>query len=169
MRPYARNMPIASIGQSAPPFSLSGIDSRSYTLNQNGARLTLAVFFKTSCPTSALTFPYLAKFHQVYHAIGLAVWGISQDPRDLTSQFAADHQSTFPILLDTAWRVSRMYDPEFVPTLLLIDNTGHILDSAVGLDKAKLNHISQIVAARLGVPPALIALPDDGQPAFKPG
>ena len=48
-------MPIISIGQSAPPFSLSGIDGKTYSLNQDGARLTLAVFFKTTkqfCPVS---------------------------------------------------------------------------------------------------------------------
>ncbi len=160
---------IASIGQSAPPFALSGIDGKTYSLNQNGARLTLAVFFKTTCPTCAATWPYLEKLHQAYRGVGLAVWGISQSHRDASVEFASKKGSTFPILVDHDLKVSRVYDPEFVPTLLLIDRTGRILDSMVGLNKAKLNHLSQTAAANFGVPPATVAPANDTTPAFKPG
>ena len=162
-------MPIISIGQSAPPFSLGGIDGKTYSLNQDGARLTLAVFFKTTCPTCMLTWPYLEKLHQTYRGAGLAVWGISQDARDLSAAFASKYGSTFPILIDSDLRVSRTYDPEFVPTLLLIDRQGQIADSVIAFDKAKLNHLSNTIAARLGVPAAMIAPADDGNPVFKPG
>lgn len=162
-------MPIISPGQSAPLFSLGGIDGRSYTLNQNGARLTLAVFFQTTCPACRLLFPYVEKLHQALHGVGAAVWGISREPRDACTEFASKLGAKFPILIDADGRVTRAYNPEFVPTLLLIDSSGRIMDSGVGFDKAKLNHLSQITAARLGVPPVLIAPPDDGHPAFKQG
>ncbi len=162
-------MPILSAGQSAPPFSLSGIDGKSYTLNQNGARLTLAVFFKTTCPTCQASWPYIDKLHRTYHAAGLAVWGISQDRREASKEFVTARGGAFPVLVDSDWRVSRLYDPQFVPTFFLIDSTGQIIETAVALDKARLNHLSQIIAGRLGVPAAIIAPPDDGVPAFKPG
>jgi peroxiredoxin len=138
-------------------------------LNQNGARLTLAVFFKTTCPTCATIWPYLEKLHQAYRGVGLAVWGISQEGREPSAEFAHRGGSTFPILVDHELRVSRIYDPDFVPTLLLIDSTGHILDSMAGLNKTKLNHLSQTAAAHFGVPPATITHDNDGTPAFKPG
>ncbi len=162
-------MSVLSVGQTAAPFSLTGIDGRSYTLNQNGARITLAVFFKTSCPTCQLTWPYLEKLHRTYRGAGLAVWGISQDRRDLSAAFATKYGGTFPTLIDSDWRVSRAFDPEFVPTLLLIGNQGEIVDSLVAFNKAGLNHLSQMIAARLGVPATIIAPPDDGNPVFKPG
>jgi peroxiredoxin len=162
-------MTIVSIGQSAPPFSLSGIDGRTYALNQNGAQLTLAVFFKTTCPTCVAIWPYLEKLHQAYHGVGIAVWGISQEARDVSAEFATQLGSTFPILIDRDLRVSRIYDPEFVPTLLLIDRAGRILDSVVGLNKTKLNHLSQTAAGHFGVPPVTVARADDGNPGFKPG
>ncbi len=162
-------MPIQSVGQSAPPFSLSGIDGKSYTFNPNGARLTLAVFFKVTCPTCAMTFPFLEKLYQTYRGAGLAVWGISQDDKPSSAQFASKNGATFPILLDAGLRTSRTYDPEFVPTGVLIDSDGKIADSLVGFNKAQLNHISQMVAGRLGVPPAIIAPENDGMPAFRPG
>lgn len=162
-------MAILSAGQTALPFSLSGIDGKSYTLNQNGARLTLAVFFKTTCPTCMMIWPYLEKVHQAYHSAGLVVWGISQDARDNSSAFASKYRSTFPILIDADWRVSRLFDPEFVPTIPLIDRDNQIVESVVAFDKAKLKHLSETSAARLGAHAAIIAPPDDGNPPFKSG
>jgi len=162
-------MSTLSVGQSAPAFSLSGIDGKVYTLKKNGARLTLAVFFKTTCPACMLAWPYLEKIHQAYRDAGLAVRGISQHDRSRSSDFASQYGSTFPILVDADWRVSKLYDPEFVPTLWLIDAEGKIADSVVAFDKAGLNRLSQTIAARLGVAAAVIAPDGDGNPPFKPG
>ena len=162
-------MTLLSVGQTAPRFSLSGIDDKTYELGKDGARLTLAVFFKTTCPTCMMAWPYVERLYQVYRGSGLNVWGISQDAQDLSEQFASKYGSTFPILIDADWRVSREYDPAFVPTLLLIDQTGKIVDSVVAFDKAGLNRLAQVAAARLDAPAVIVAPADDGNPAFKPG
>ncbi len=162
-------MSVFTVGQAAAPFSLDGIDGRTYALNQHGARLTLAVFFKTTCPTCALAWPYFEKLHQSYRDAGLAVWGISQDARDVSSLYASKRGSTFPILIDGDWRVSRVYDPEYVPTALLIDAAGAIVDRVVAFEKSGLNRLSETIAARLGTPAVVVAPPDDGNPAFRPG
>lgn len=162
-------MTTRSVGQAAPAFSLSGIDGNIFALKQNGARLTLAVFFKTTCPTCMLAFPYIEKIHQAYNDAGLDVWGISQDDRTRSAEFACDYKNTFPILLDDNWRVSKQYDPEFVPTLFLIDSAGQIIDRVISFDKAGLNRVSQTIAARLNVPAAEIAPDGDGNPLFRPG
>ncbi len=162
-------MSFISIGETAPAFALSGIDDKAYTLNKDGARLTLAVFFKTTCPTCQLTWRYLKKLYQQYRATGLAVWGISQDTRDVSAEFASKQGSTFPILIDDAWRVSRAYDPAYVPTLLLIDRESKIVESVVAFDKAGLNRLAQAAAARLDAPAAIVAAANDGNPPFKPG
>jgi peroxiredoxin len=162
-------MSIRKIGETAPAFTLSGIDDKLYGLEKDGARLTLAVFFKTTCPTCMMAWPYVERLYQQFRGTGLAVWGISQDARDVSTEFASRHGSTFPILIDRDWRVSREYDPEFVPTLFLIDPNGQIIDTVVAFDKAGLNRLAQTVAARLDVSAVEIAPPDDGTPAFKPG
>ncbi len=99
-----------------------------------------------------------------------------KDPSDLSrrriksaAEFARQSGSTFPILDDSDWRVSKTYDPEFVPTLVLIDDACRVMDSVVAFDKNRLNHLSQVVAGELRVPAAMIALEGDGNPAFKPG
>ena len=162
-------MTLLSVGQTAPGFSLRGIDDETYLLQKDGARLTLAVFFKTTCPTCMLTWPYVEKLYQTFRGAGLAVWGISQDAAEVSARFASEYGSTFPILIDADWRVSREYDPAVVPTLLLIDGAGTLRDTVVGFDKVGLNRLSEAIAARLNMPAAEIAPADDGNPVVKPG
>jgi len=162
-------MATLEIDQTAPEFSLRGTDDKQYTLNQHGARLTLAVFFKTTCPTCMLAFPYIEKIQRAYSAAGAAVWGVSQHDRARSAEFAREYGATFPILIDADWRVSRQYDPAFVPTLFLIDPSGQILDSVVSFDKAGLNRVSQTMATRLNVAGVVIAPEQDGNPPFQPG
>lgn len=132
-------------------------------------RVCLLAVFKTTCPTCQLTWPYLERLYQTYRGAGLAVWGISQDGQTVSTQFASDYHSTFPILIDADLRVSRAFNPQFVPTLFLIDPEGKIVDRIVAFDKARLNQLSETVAARLDAPAAIIAPANDGNPPFKPG
>lgn len=161
-------MSTRTVGQAAPAFSLKGLDGKSFTLYKDDARMTLVVFFKTTCPTCAMAFPYIEKIHRAYCNAGLAVWGISQHDRTRSADFATKYASTFPILIDDDWRVSKQYDPDYVPTSFLIDADGRISECVVAFKKAELNRISQIVAARLGVAAVTIAA-EDTNPPFKPG
>ncbi len=162
-------MTMLALGQVAPRFSLRGIDNQLYTYDTNGARLTLAVFFKPTCPTCALAFPYFETIFQTFRKAGLIVWGVSQHACNPSADFASKHRCTFPILLDADWRVSRLYDPQFVPTGFLIERTGRVIESVVAFDKAGLNRLTQSIAAQLGVPSVTIAANDDGNPPFRPG
>jgi cytochrome c biogenesis protein CcmG, thiol:disulfide interchange protein DsbE len=162
-------MSFLKVGQPAPAFSLQGTDGKTYRLNQHGVGLTLAVFFKTDCPTCMMAFPYFERIHQAYHLAGLQVWGISQHDRARTIEFAENYPSTFPTLLDTDWRVSKLYDHDNVPTSMLIGPDGKIVDSVISFDKAGLNRLSQGIATQLGVAAATIAQDNDGNPPFRPG
>ena len=162
-------MSTLTVGQAAPGFMLSGIDDKRYDLGKDGARITLAVFFKTTCPTCMMAWSYIEKLYQSYRDLGLNVWGISQDGREPSTQYATEYGSTFPILIDDDWRVSRAYDPEFVPTLFLIDRACKVVDRVVAFDKAGLNRLAQVAAAQLRGLTTLVAPADDGNPPFKPG
>ncbi len=155
--------------QAAPVFTLKDLNRKPHTLNKQGARLTLVAFFKTTCPTCMTAFPYIEKIHCAYRDAGLAVWGVSQHDHHRSAEFAKQYGSTFPILIDGDWQVSKAYDPEFVPTLWLIDPSGKIIDCVVSFDKAGLNRLAQTIAGTLGGAAEMIALDNDGNPPFKPG
>lgn len=150
-------------------FTLLGADGRPYALAEQQGRPVLATFFKTTCPTCMLTFPYLEKLHQVYGPGGLVVWGISQDPLDDSLAFAVDHGVTFPILLDAGWAISQLYGIETVPTTFLFDNEGAVSFAFLSFCKEDLNQTAALVAGLLDAPQVTIAPSDDGKPPFRPG
>jgi peroxiredoxin len=154
------------VGDVAPKFSLRAIDGQTYSLNHE---LTLAIFFKTSCPTCQLAWRYYERLHRAYQANGLHLWGISQHNREKTQKYAAKYGATFPHLIDDNLKVSREYDPEFVPTGFLIDADGKIVETFTSWNRARLNQLSEQIASRLNVSPQEMIQPEENVVAFKPG
>lgn len=118
----------------------------------------LLVFFETDCPTCQLALPYL-------NALGgsLQVIGISQDDEQSTREFVRQLKIGYRVELDRGLKITRAYDPQSVPTMFLLDESGQTTRTLVGFDKSGLNEL----AAAVGHSP--IAPMDDGAPPWKPG
>ncbi len=159
------------VGTRAPDFSLKGTDGESYTLAAALARgPLLLVFFKTTCGTCDLAFPYINRLSKSYPSDGWSLWAVAQDPPEDAVRYAAAYGITYPVLPDPdGYTVSKAYDPPATPTLFLIDRAGRIAQQSAGFHKAELNSLSAALAERLGVKPVVIAAADDGNPDFKPG
>jgi thiol-disulfide isomerase/thioredoxin len=118
----------------------------------------LLVFFKMSCPTCQLTFPFLERLS------GKAqVLAISQDGRTGTDQFLSHFHITLPTALDPApYPASNLYAIRNVPTLYLIEPDGTISLAITGFSKAHIEKLGE----RFGV--KLIRTGED-VPPFRPG
>ncbi len=159
-------MATLNVGATAPTFALDALDGSRYTLDH---RLTLAIFFKTTCPTCQYAWPYYERLHRAYEGAGLQVLGISQHDPEKTRRYATQYGATFPHLIDTRLDVARQYDPEFVPTSFLIDSDRRILEALASWNSARLNQLSSQIATLLQVPPQEIVRPADNAIPFKPG
>jgi peroxiredoxin len=155
-----------STGDRAPNFLLKSVNGESYSLDD---KLTLAIFFKTTCPTCQYAWPFYERLYKAYKGGGLQVWGISQHDREKTRQYATKYDATFPHLVDEDWKISRLYDPEFVPTGFLIGEGKEIVETFVSWNRAELNRLSRAIASRLHVPSQEIIHPDENVIVFKPG
>jgi peroxiredoxin len=157
-------------GALAPHFTLLGIDGKEYRLpNSLESQPSLLVFFKTTCATCDLAFPYINRLRETYPD-GWHLWAIAQDPPAVAAEYASKHAISYPVLIDAPdYDVSRLYDPAATPTLFLNDDRGRTVYTTHGFAKDDLNEISRILAETLNVEPVTIAQADDGQPAFKPG
>jgi peroxiredoxin len=153
----------------ASSFVLMGSDGRPYALSEQRGHPVLAVFFKSTCSTCAMTFPYVERLYQAYGKRGLAVWGISQDTLDDTLAFAVERGATFPMLLDTTWEASQAYQVEGVPLLVLVGSDGTVAYRGASFSKEDLNEIARLTAAQTHSPVVEIAAANDGKPAFRPG
>lgn len=158
-------------GRLAPPFTLLALDGREYTLPADfNGQPGVVVFIRSGCATCDVAMPYYNRLREEYME-GWHLWAISQDPTpDRARAYAEKFALRYPVLLDApTLGVSRTYDPPSTPTLLLIDEAGRVEYTSEGFAKDDLNHLAEVLAARLGSGPVTIAPADDGNPGMKPG
>jgi peroxiredoxin len=157
-------------GALAPHFTLLGIDGQEYSLpNDTAGKPTLVVFFKTTCGTCDVLFPYINRLRETY-SDGWNLWAIAQDPPVAASNYARAQGIDYPVLIDAPdYAVSRLYDPPATPTLFLTDPRGRMIYTTYGFSKDDMNELAALVAHSLGAEPTVIAQADDGRPTFKPG
>jgi peroxiredoxin len=157
-------------GALAPHFTLLGIDGREYSIpNDTAGQPTLLVFFKTTCATCDVAFPYINRLRDTYPE-GWNLWSIAQDPPTVATAYARKHGIEFPVLIDAPdYTVSRLYDPLATPTLFLTDSRGRTTYTTHGFSKDDLNELASLVAGSVDAEPVVIAPANDGRPAFKPG
>ena len=119
----------------------------------------LLAFFKMSCPTCQLIFPYLQRLAD---RGGPRIVGVSQDDAEGTAGFNAAFGVRFETVIDVGYAVSAAYGLEYVPALFLVEPGGRIGWKSEAFVKADLEEL----AARWGV-----TLFDAGDrvPNYKPG
>lgn len=164
-------MPPLATGTLAPPFELTGMEGKPYSLQSglaNGPVLT--AFFKVSCPTCQFTLPFVERLHQQFRNAGVQIWGISQDQARDSQRFAQQYGITFPILIDDEpYETSREYGLKYVPTLFLIAPDGHIEISGDGFCKADFLSIQKSLAKHFSLAAPPLFQPSDRVPEYKPG
>lgn len=154
------------IGAGAVQIELADVNGELHML---GNKLTLAIFFKTNCPTCQYAWPFYERLRQAYQDAGLHVWGISQHDRERTRQYQTQYGANFLHLIDAKLQISRQFDPEFVPTGFLIDEDRTIVAIFASWNREQLNDLAQQIATRLHVPPKQIIKSSENVIAFKPG
>lgn len=159
----------------APEVSLQASEGGDVTTSRlvagsNGLPLLL-VFFKTSCPTCKLSWPYLQKLHAAYGGKSVRVVGVAQDPAEEARTFYAEFgNATFELVVDAPpYPASNAFDVESVPHLSLLSPDGGLENLYEGWSKAALQALGARLAAAKGLPPAELVAPGDPVPAFKPG
>jgi len=159
-------------GSSAPDFELRTYEGALLKLSEaiRPGPIALA-FYKSSCPTSQLTLPFVQKIFSGLTASSTPrIWGISQDDTEETRQFIVAHGLEFPVAIDEhPFPVSASYELHFVPTLFLIDRERRIRLADFGFSKPGLNKIATALAESLDCTPPSVFSDGDGLPERRPG
>lgn len=130
---------------------------------------TLYVAFKTTCPTCALTWPYLERLRQA-SAGGMRVVGISQDPVAETREFQSKAGARIEIAYDPRpWPVSESLGLDTVPTFFRVSPDGTILEQWTGWDRERMRGLAGRGAALAGRSASDIFRPGEEIVAIKPG
>jgi peroxiredoxin len=158
-------------GERFPSFTLMGIDAASYSLTAAGAEPALLTFFKNTCPTCILIFPYLQRLYERVEGAPLRFWGISQDGAAETRAFGQEYAVTFPLIPDgPGFPVSNACGLTNVPTWFLVEPDATIARVCVGFSRADLEALAAELRKRLRIPGvAPLFVPADDAPALRPG
>jgi len=127
----------------------------------------LYAVFKTTCPTCALTWPFLERLRADG---GLPILAVSQDDPAATHAFAERLSTRLETAFDPEpWPGSRALGVQTVPTLFRVGRDGAIAETVVGFDRARLEGFARRAAELSGRPAIPLFRPDENVPPVKPG
>lgn len=137
----------------------------------NGLPLLLA-FFKTSCPTCKLAWPYLQRLHAAYGGTAVKVVGVSQNGAAESEDFFEEFgKAAFDLVLDPepGFAASNAFRVEAVPHLVLISPEGSFEEIFSGWSKEKMEGLGTRFAASKGLPSVPVVPPGDPVRDFQAG
>jgi peroxiredoxin len=113
--------------QPAPDFTLKTLAGPNLRLNEQRGQVVMLNFWATWCAPCKQEMPHLNRLHDKYRDTGFVLLGINVD--DDPAKAAADAAKLgirFPVLLDGAKTVSRLYGLAAMPTTVVIDRDGQV-------------------------------------------
>jgi peroxiredoxin len=137
----------------------------------SGLPLLLA-FFKVSCPTCRLTWPYLQRLHAAYDGTAVHVVGVSQNAADDSRRFFEEYGGArFDLVLDLEPRfaASDAFQVEAVPHLVLISPAGILEETFSGWSRAKMEALGARLAGARSLARIPVVPPGDPVRDFQAG
>lgn len=122
-----------AINNNPADFTLPDLTGHQQTLSKHQGKIIFLNFWATWCPPCREEMPSMQKLYDTWDKkkyVMLAV-NLGED-RDTVKAFADKNHYTFPILLDLDQNVARQYRIQGIPTTIIIDAKGKIVDRIVG-------------------------------------
>ena len=151
-------------GNQAPDIHLPDLDGMAFQLREALAEGTVVLaFFKVSCPTCQMTFPYLQRLVDTQTS-GVQLIAISQDTAEDSREFQQRLGVSMRTLVDArpVYAASNAYGISSVPSLFVVERDGAISAAADGFNKTAIEDIGRL----FGVTPFRET---DHVPALRPG
>ena len=125
-------------GAQAPDFVLKSFNGENLRLSEYRGEVVMLSFWASWCSDCRAQ---LADMNGIYRALneeGLQSLTVSMDSSiHDTSDMIADLSLTYPVLNDADLEVSRLYDVESLPIVMLIDREGTVREVIPGLRQGK--------------------------------
>jgi peroxiredoxin len=114
------------IGSEAADFQLKDLEGREIQLKSLRGSVVLLNFWATWCGPCRLEMPVIEKLHQQFHGKGLRVFGVNDEDIDTIRDYVAEHEYSFPTLVDSEQQAMNLYRIRGIPTMVVIDREGKI-------------------------------------------
>lgn len=117
----------AAPGVQAPDFALRALAGPNVRLSEHIGQVVVISFWGVGCDACRGQLGALEQDFSRYRVQGLRVYGVEvADDQVEALRFARGMHVTFPLLLDPAKSVARLYDVDSMPMTVLIDRDGKI-------------------------------------------
>jgi peroxiredoxin len=120
----------------APDFTLRDAMGKNVKLSDYRGKIVLLDFWATDCGGCRVEIPWFVEFQQAYRDRGFVVLGLSLDDAGWTvvKPFIEEKRINYEVMISTD-DVTNRYHIESMPTTLIIDKSGRIASTHVGLGK----------------------------------
>jgi peroxiredoxin len=122
------------LGQPLPDFTLPDLQGNPVQLSKRQGNVIFINIWATWCPPCVEEMPTIQQLYEQLHGHGLEVLAISVDAlgTQVVGPFMQKHRLTFPVLLDAASRIPRLYRTSGVPESFIVDKRGRLVEKIVG-------------------------------------
>jgi peroxiredoxin len=111
----------------APDFTLRTTEGRNLRLQEQRGQVVLLNFWATWCGPCREEMPQLGKLYERYQGAGFQLLGVNVDEDPAAAAALAQKLGVkFPVLLDSAKQVSKLYELNSMPSTVLIDRDGKV-------------------------------------------
>lgn len=133
------------IGQMAPDFELPTLKDGTVSLSDYRGKTVVLNFWASWCPPCRIEMPFMENYYQEYkdaenvEILAVNMTELERGSREKVDEFVAEHQLTFPILMDELSAVMNLYKVMIYPTTYIINSEGMITDKVmVSMDEEYL-------------------------------
>jgi thiol-disulfide isomerase/thioredoxin len=158
--PASRVPSCVLVGRQLHNFALHDLDNKVFEFRNRTGKLVLLDFWGTQCMPCLATIPHLKSLQDKYRAAGLQVIGIAYESegtpeaqRRQVDQVCLNQKINYKVLMGSAdCPVKTQLRVQYLPTLILIDENGWIIDQHVGrLTNSQLEGLDEKIQRWLGV------------------
>ena len=111
------------LNQKLPELKLDYLNGRPTT----AGKPMIVEFWATWCPPCRTSIPHLNEIYKKHKGEGLVVIGITQEKRDVITQFLQKVPMNYSTALDLNGAFSRQFAIQGIPHALLVDKTGKVV------------------------------------------
>jgi thiol-disulfide isomerase/thioredoxin len=153
---FTREYEYPKLGQKVPDFALSlwkGGKEKKAINDLLGEKVTLVTFWASWCMPCRGELPILESLYGQYKDKGLMVIGVnleSSDKQGAMNSFLDESKFSFPILLDPQAFYAKELLVQSLPTLLVLDSKGKIVECHVGTSPDVQRELRSIVQGFIG-------------------
>ncbi|MBM7853932.1 peroxiredoxin [Desulfohalotomaculum tongense] len=120
----------------APDFTLDDLAGNKVSLQDFRGQVVLLNFWNTWCPPCKAEMPEIEETYNKYKDRGFAVLAVNitvqEEYAGAVKDFVTENGYSFPVLMDRDGKVSLQYGVRSIPTSLIINRQGEIIDAKIG-------------------------------------